>query len=264
MDSTLSILASNLLLVLALMSALWVASLLKKDAGVADIFWGIGFIVVAWATFYATEGAILRSSLIVVLTTVWGIRLAAHIGVRNLGKPEDRRYQGWRAKYGRSFWWVSLFQVFLLQGVLLWVISLVLQAGQLSSIPNGLTWLDVLGTLVWLAGFLFEAIADWQLASFRSDPANTGKVMDRGLWAATRHPNYFGECLLWWGFFLITLSTPYGFLTIISPLTITFLLLKVSGVTLLETSIVETRPQYREYMERTSAFIPRFTRKEKL
>jgi len=181
-----------------------------------------------------------------------------------LVKPEYRRYQAWRTKYGRRFWWVSLFQVFLLQGLLLWVISLVLQVGQLSPVPSRLTWLDALGTLVWLTGFLFEVVADWQLAAFRSDPANAGRVMDRGLWSTTRHPNYFGECLLWWGFFLITLPTPCGFVAIISPLTITFLLLKVSGVTLLEAGLVETRPRYREYMEWTSAFIPRFTRKEKL
>ncbi len=260
----LTVLVSNLFLVLALMLALWALSLLKRDAGIADIFWGVGFVVVAWASFFITDGAILRSSLIVVLTTIWGIRLSIHIGFRNWGKPEDRRYQAWRTKHGKRFWWVSLFQVFLLQGLLLWVISLVLQVGQLSPVPSRLTWLDALGTLVWLAGFLFEVVADWQLAAFRSDPANTGKVMDRGLWSTTRHPNYFGECLLWWGFFLITLPTPYGFVAIISPLTITFLLLKVSGVTLLEAGLVETRPQYREYMERTSAFIPRFTRKEKL
>jgi steroid 5-alpha reductase family enzyme len=143
-----------------------------------------------------------------------------------------------------------------LQGILLWIISLVLQAGQLSLIPANFTWLDLVGIVLWGVGFFFEAVGDWQLLRFKANPQNKGKVMDQGLWAYTRHPNYFGEAVLWWGMFLITLATPGSGWTVISPLLITGLLLKVSGVTLLEKTILETRPEYREYMQRTSAFIP--------
>jgi steroid 5-alpha reductase family enzyme len=153
---------------------------------------------------------------------------------------------------------VSLFTVFLIQAVLLWLVSLAVQIGQISTTPAHLTGLDLLGSLVWVAGFTFEAVADWQLARFKADPANRGKVMNQGLWRYSRHPNYFGESLIWWGLFLIALATPHGWWALISPLVITFLLLKVSGVTLLEKDIVERRPEYREYLETTSAFIPWF------
>ena len=155
------------------------------------------------------------------------------------------------------------FTVFLLQGVLLWVISLVAQAGQWSPMPDRFIWLDGAGLLLWAVGFFFEAVGDYQLAAFKKNPANKGKAMSQGLWRYTRHPNYFGECLMWWGLFLVTLATPGSFWTIISPLTITFLLLKVSGVTLLERTIMETRPDYLEYQEKTSAFIPWFPKRGK-
>jgi steroid 5-alpha reductase family enzyme len=145
--------------------------------------------------------------------------------------------------------------------VLLWLVSLAVQLGQVSPTPAGLTGLDLLGILVWGAGFTFEAVADWQLARFKADPANRGRVMDQGLWAYSRHPNYFGESLIWWGLFLIALATPYGWWALISPVVITFLLLKVSGVVLLEKDIAERRPDYREYLETTSAFIPWFPKK---
>jgi steroid 5-alpha reductase family enzyme len=184
-----------------------------------------------------------------------------HILIRDWGHGEDRRYQAWRAQYGARFWWVSLFTVFGLQGVLLWAISLILQVGQMSAIPARLVILDFLGTIVWTVGFIFEAVADWQLYRFKADPENKGKVMKKGLWAYSRHPNYFGESLIWWGLFLITLATPGSFWTVISPMVITFLLLKVSGVTLLEKTIVDSRPEYRDYIESTSSFIPRLPRK---
>lgn len=257
----LSLLFYNLLVVLLLMLTAWVVSLLKRDAGVADSFWGLGFVLVAWTTFAWTDGYLGRRWLLVGLTTLWGLRLSIHITRRNWGKGEDRRYQEWRAGHGASFWWVSLFTVFGLQGLLLWLISLVLQVGQMSAQPAGFTWLDWLGTLLWAVGFSFEAVADQQLARFKANPANSGRVMDRGLWRYSRHPNYFGEALIWWGVFLIALATPGSLWLAISPLTITFLLLKVSGVTLLEKTIVETRPQYRDYMKRTSAFVPWFPKR---
>ena len=263
MESALAILATNLLVLLAAMFCLWLVSLPLRDASIADIFWGPGFVLMAWMTFFQAEGFLFRKLLIGVLVSVWGFRLAAYIAWRKRGEGEDRRYRAWRAKHGNAFWWVSLFTVFGTQGLLLWVISLVVQVGQISPVPGMFVWTDVAGILVWAVGFAFEAVGDFQLQRFKSDPKNHGKVMDRGLWAYTRHPNYFGECLVWWGIFLIALSTPSGFWTVISPLTITYLLLKVSGVTLLEKTMVESRPAYRDYIERTSPFFPWFPREKR-
>lgn len=257
----LSIFIINFIAVMLFMIGVWIISLFKKDASIVDGFWGLGFVLVAWITFFLSEGYVGRKILIAGLTTIWGLRLALHIFWRSWGKEEDKRYQKWRADYGEKFWIVSLFTVFGLQGVILWIISLVVQTGQLSPMPRNLTWFDVMGSAVWLFGFLFESIGDWQLLRFKTNPHNTGKVMNQGLWAYTRHPNYFGEAVLWWGMFLITLATPGSFWTIISPLLITGLLLKVSGVTLLERTMLETRPQYQEYIEQTSAFLPWFPKK---
>jgi steroid 5-alpha reductase family enzyme len=263
MTSDWSVLFWNFAAVMAFMIAVWLMSVIIKNASIADTFWGLGFVLVAWMTCVSADGYLGRRLLITFLVTAWGLRLALHIGMRSLGKGEDRRYQAWRRQYGARFWWVSLFTVFLLQGALLWVISLVSQVGQFSLLPDRLTWLDGLGSLLWALGFFFEALGDWQLARFKSDPKSKGRVMNRGLWRYTRHPNYFGEALMWWGIFLIALATPSSLWTLISPLTITFLLLKVSGVGLLERTIVETRPDYREYQERTSAFVPWFPRRRR-
>jgi len=263
MEIFLHVYGFNLLVILVMMTALWLVSLYLQNASIADIFWGLGFVLIAWLTFFRADGYAGRKFLICILVTVWGVRLSLHIARRNIGQGEDRRYRAWRAEHGRHFWWVSFFTVFGIQGVLLWLISLTTQAGQLSPIPGRLTWLDLLGLTVWLVGFFFEAVGDWQLSRFRSDPQNRGRVMQAGLWAYSRHPNYFGETLVWWGLFLITLSTPMSLWTIISPITITFLLLKVSGVTLLEKTMVDTRPEYREYLKCTNAFIPWFSKKEK-
>lgn len=257
----LSIFVINFIAVMLFMIGVWVISLFKKDASIVDGFWGLGFILVAWMTFGLSEGYLGRKILIAGLTTLWGLRLSAHIFWRSWGKEEDKRYRKWRSEHDEKFWIVSLFKVFGLQGVVLWIVSLVIQVGQLAPTPDSLTWLDFLGTAIWLFGFLFEAIGDWQLLRFKASPQNSGKVMDQGLWGYTRHPNYFGEAVLWWGMFLITLATPGSFWTIISPLLMTGLLLKVSGVTLLERTMLETRPQYKEYMEHTSAFFPWFPKK---
>ena len=263
MEYSLSIFITNLAAVMAMMFAVWLFSLLKRDASIVDVFWGLGFVVVAWLTFLKADGYLGRKVLITVLTTLWGLRLALYICIRNWGHGEDSRYQAWRAQYGARFWWVSLFTVFGLQGVLLWTISLTLQVGQISAIPAKLVMLDLLGMIIWAVGFIFEAVADWQLYRFKADPENKGKVMNKGLWAYTRHPNYFGESLVWWGLFIITLATPGSTWVVISPLLITFLLVKVSGVTLLEKTIVDSRPEYADYIKSTSSFIPWFPRKEK-
>lgn len=252
----------NLVAVMAFMLMVWLLSLAKRDAGIADIFWGLGFILVAWISFFLGEGQGTKSFLVATLTTLWGVRLSMHLFARNWGKAEDRRYQRMRDAHGERFWIVSLFTVFLLQGIILWTVSLVIQAIQHGGEPTQITWLDALGLFLWTTGFLFETAADRQLARFKSNPHNQGKVMSHGLWAYSRHPNYFGEALIWWGFYLMALSQWNNAWVVVSPLLMTILLLKVSGVTLLENTMEERHPQYAEYKRRTNAFVPWFPKKD--
>ncbi len=245
------------LVVLSLMAMLWLVSLALRNSSIVDIFWGAGFVIVVWVTFtLSRDGYLPRKLLLAALVTLWGLRLSFYILWRNWGKPEDFRYARWRQESGPRWWWVSLFKVFLLQGVLLWVISAPLIAAQLSPEPQALGPIDILAMLVWAVGFIFEAVGDWQLARFKSDPANRGALMDRGVWRYTRHPNYFGDAAQWWGFYLLAAATGPGAFTVFSPLLMTFLLVRVSGVGLLEKSLRDGKPGYREYMERTSAFFP--------
>ncbi len=246
---TLGVTASAMLL-------LWVVSLILKDASIVDSFWGIGFVIVAWTSYVLTDGYPLRKLILCSLVTIWGVRLGTHIFIRNHGKGEDYRYQAMRRHHGEKFWIVSLFTVFLFQGLLLWFISMPLQIAQVSPLPNHLTLFDYLGVGLWAIGFAFEAIGDWQLKRFKADVANKGKVMDRGLWRYTRHPNYFGDATLWWGYFLIACAVPNGWMTVLSPLTMTFFLMNVSGVSLLEKSLKKTKPAYADYIARTSSFFP--------
>ncbi|HVS63058.1 MAG TPA: DUF1295 domain-containing protein [Thermoanaerobaculia bacterium] len=239
-----------------LMLALWLASLLLHDASIADRFWGLGFVLVAAGVFPVGAGSIERRVLLLALAGIWGLRLTWHITLRNWGEGEDVRYQKMRASWGSRFPWVSLFTVFLLQGVLLWLVSLPLQVGQASTTPAELTWLDAAGALLWVVGFGFETIGDAQLRAFKADPANRGEVMDRGLWRYTRHPNYFGDALLWWGIFLVASQTEHGPWTVVSPLIMTFLLTRISGVPMLERHLRRTRQGYDEYCRRTSVFFP--------
>ncbi|HEU4760536.1 MAG TPA: DUF1295 domain-containing protein, partial [Dehalococcoidia bacterium] len=243
----------SLLAVAAYMTALWLVSLALRNASIVDIFWGLGFVLVAWLYLALADGFAGRQVLITALVTAWGLRLSLYILWRNRGKGEDFRYRTWRERAGGRFWWVSYFQVFLLQGALLWLVSAPLLAAQDSGDPDHFTPVDVLGALVWAVGFFFESVGDWQLARFKADPANKGKVMRRGLWAYTRHPNYFGDATAWWGYYVIAAGTPYGWTTAFSPLLMTALLLRVSGVALLERTITERRPEYRQYIETTSA-----------
>jgi steroid 5-alpha reductase family enzyme len=246
----------NLGVALLFMICVWPFSVIKKDASIVDVFWGLGFVIIAWNTFFHTDGYLPRKILVVLLTTIWGLRLALYIYKRNTGKGEDKRYQAFRAKVGEKYWIWSLFSVFGLQAVLLWLISLSVQASQTSPQTNSLVWTDIVGAVIWTIGFFFEAEGDRQLSKFKAAPENRGKVMNKGLWAYTRHPNYFGESLIWWGMFLIAMSRLENAWVIVSPALITFLLLKVSGVSLTEKSIMETRPEYREYQARTNAFLP--------
>ena len=253
----------NFLAVLIMMLLGWVVSLIYRNVTHVDSLWGVGFVLIAWLTFTMAQGFVGRRVLISVLVTLWGLRLSLHLSRRNWGHGEDPRYAAWREKSGERFWLVSLIKVFVLQALFLWVISVALQWGQLSPIPHRFTAWDVLGLTVWIVGFLFEAFADQQLYRFKADPGNKGKVMDQGLWAYSRHPNYFGESLMWWGIFLIAVSTPAGWWTVISPIVITVVLLKMTGVSLMEKTIVNNRPGYSDYIARTNAFIPWFPKPSK-
>lgn len=242
-------------IILGLMILLWLLSLAIKNSSIVDIFWGTGFVIAGWVYFLLTpEGFLVRKLLICALVTVWGLRLSIHILRRNWGKPEDFRYQKWRNDNGSRWWWISFFQVFLLQGVLLWVISTPLLAAQYLSLPDHLTIFDFPGLFLWVIGFFFESVGDFQLSRFRADRTNQGKVLNTGVWRYSRHPNYFGDSAQWWGYFLIA-SAAGGWWTIFSPIIMTLFLLRVSGVALLEKTM-ETRPGYKEYMQTTSAFIP--------
>ncbi|HTQ15053.1 MAG TPA: DUF1295 domain-containing protein [Rhizomicrobium sp.] len=242
-----------LILVTGSASTLWFLSLILKDAGIIDIFWAPGFFIVATITALAQNTLSLRSVMILVLTALWAERLGAHLLARWRASPvEDRRYAAMRAD--GEFWWKSLFRVFWLQAVILWTISWPLQAAiARGGVPFGP--LDAIGGAVALAGIMIEAVADRQLARFKQDPANRGGVMDGGIWAWSRHPNYFGNALMWWGFWFIAASAG-AWWTVFAPLAMTFLLLRVSGVALLEKDIAERRPGYAAYVRNTSAFVP--------
>ncbi len=245
----------TLVTLLLAMLALWAVSLAKRDAAIADVFWGAGFILVAWVAFILNAPVAWRIWLVTTLTTIWGLRLALHLLRRNLQHAEDRRYAAMRSHHGPSFWWVSLFTVFLLQGAILWFISLPLQIAAAKNVFHGFSVLDAAGILLWATGFFFESVGDWQLTRFKADPRNQGKVMDRGLWRYTRHPNYFGDFCIWWGLYLLCTAGGAAW-TILSPTLMAFLLMRVSGVTLLESNIQDRRPDYAAYQARTNAFFP--------
>jgi len=250
--------------ILAAMLALWFASVRLRDASIVDLFWGTGFAITAWTAALATgalEPSRPRALLALAAVTLWGLRLSWHLFRRNVGHGEDRRYQAMRAGHGERFWLVSLFTVFLLQGALVLLISLPLQAA-ISAPAAPLGPLDLVGLAVFAAGFLFEAVGDAQLRRFKADPASRGQVMDRGLWRYTRHPNYFGDALLWWGFGLLGVAAGAPW-TLVSPAVMTFLLLRVSGVAMLERDIGDRRPGYRAYVARTSAFFPWFPKEDR-
>jgi steroid 5-alpha reductase family enzyme len=253
MPDNLLLAVSGLATILVLAVCTWLVSLIRRDVSIVDSLWSI-FIASAGVTYVlATHHWPLRAVVLLTLTGVWALRLSIYLTWRNHGQPEDRRYQQIRARNQPHFEWKSLYLVFGLQAVLAWIVSLPLLAGAGSA--TALNALDVLGALLATFGILFEAIADRQMTRFKADPQQRGKVMDRGLWRYSRHPNYFGECCVWWGLFLIALAGG-GAWSVISPLLMTLLLLKVSGVTLLEADIGERRPAYRDYIARTNAFWP--------
>lgn len=238
-----------------LMLLVWLLSLARRDASIVDPVWGLGFVAVALVAYFLNSPATPRMTLLLALTAVWGTRLSAYLLWRNSGHGEDRRYQAMRAVHGARFWWISLFTVFLLQAVILWFVSWPIQVACVLAEASSLGWLDVVGALLWLVGVLFESIGDWQLVRFKAKSANAGQVMDRGLWSYTRHPNYFGDCCVWWGLYLIG-AAGGAWWTVLSPLLMMVLLMRVSGVSLLEKTIVQRRPDYADYQSRTNAFFP--------
>jgi len=231
----------------------WIVSLVKRDVSIVDSLWSLFLLAAAVVYAVRLDDTGPRAALVLVLVLLWAIRLSVHVTWRNHGIPEDHRYQAIRRNNQPHFELKSLYIVFGLQAVLAWIVSIPLLAAIAS--PRDLAMLDVLGIALGIAGFLFETVADWQLARFKSYENNRGQVMDRGLWRYTRHPNYFGEFCVWWGFYLIAFAAG-GWWSIISPLLMSLLLLRVSGVALLEKDIAERRPTYRDYIARTNAFFP--------
>jgi steroid 5-alpha reductase family enzyme len=251
----------NLAVIAGLMGAAWLVSLAKNDVSVVDVFWGLGFVAVAWCSWLGTAPATPRGLLVLTLVSTWGLRLAGYLAWRKYGQPEDDRYRALRERWGSGFWLTSLLLVFGLQGGLIWVISLPLQAAPGLAAPVGLG--DAAGVVVWAIGLFFESVGDYQLARFKADPANRGQVFAGGLWRYTRHPNYFGDFLVWWGLGAIALAGGGPWWLVLSPALMSYLLLRVSGVRLLERSLVARKRGYDEYLRQTSAFFPWPPRREK-
>lgn len=245
--------AAGLVGTLSVATLTWVVSVLKRDVSIVDGVWAVMFVVAATVYALGADHYTGRTALILILVVLWAVRLSGHIILRNWGEPEDRRYREIRKKYQPNFALKSLGLIFWLQAGMAWIISMPLWPALTLSAED---WMfDGLAITVWTVGMIFESVGDWQLSRFKADPANSGKVMDRGLWRYTRHPNYFGECLISLGFYFFAL--PAGaWWTAVGPLLLTYMLLKFSGVTLLEQTIVDRRPAYRDYVFRTNAFIP--------
>ena len=246
----------TLAVAMAAVTLIWIISLPLKDVSIVDIYWGPGFVVLIAATIWGVNSIGARGVLIAGLVTFWALRLGVHLFLRwRRTGHEDRRYAAMRKKVGSSFAWKSLFTVFWLQGVIMWIVSLPIQTA-LRAPQEPIGFPAILGAAVALAGVLCEAVADHQLTRFGRDPANVGRVLDTGLWAWSRHPNYFGDVVMWWGIFVICEAGGSPWWSAVGPIVMTYTLLRVSGVTLLERKITDRRPEYADYIRRTSAFIP--------
>jgi len=244
-----------LLITLYIYMSFWfIMSLEKNRNDIADIAWGLGFVMMAWLSYFVSGQTSIRSILVCVLVTIWGLRLAWYIHKRNHGKPEDYRYRKWREDWGRWFYLRSYFQVYILQGILLFmVVSPVILINESEEVS--LVIFDFVGILVWIIGFVFETVGDAQLAAFRKNPVNKGKLIKSGLWKYSRHPNYFGEVTQWWGIWFFTFGVGQAGFGLIGPVTITLLILFVSGIPLLEKKY-EGRRDWEEYKKKTSRFFP--------
>ncbi|MCA8996965.1 MAG: DUF1295 domain-containing protein [Planctomycetaceae bacterium] len=249
----------NGLAISALMLTVWLISIPLKNVSIVDLIWGLGFVLVGWVSFLRTNSDGVpferRQILLPFLVTVWGLRLSGYLAWRNIGHGEDKRYAAMREKSDPGFWWKSLFYVFLLQGVVMWVVSWPLQSGIPKHEWDWSLWQGA-GIVLWSVGLFFEAVGDWQLAKFKGRPENEGKVLDQGLWRYTRHPNYFGDFCVWWGFYLIAIGQGAAWWTAVGPILMSIFLMKFSGVGLLEKSLKVDKPEYEAYIQRTNAFFP--------
>jgi len=248
------LLAASVLFVF--MTMLFVLAMYLKDNSIVDIAYGLAFVLICWTAFLGYGGGHPRQLLVLALVSLWGVRLAVHILLRKVGEGEDFRYRQWREEWGETFVWRSFLQIFMLQGAVIFVVALPILL-VIKNPGNSLGLIDVFGSLLWTFGFIFEAVGDWQLLQFKKKTENHGHIIQSGLWSLTRHPNYFGEATLWWGLFLIALQVPYGALAIISPVLIDFLLLKVSGLPMLEAKY-QGNTEFEAYKQRTNAFFPWF------
>lgn len=255
MADTSTVLLAAIVTIACLMLATWSVSLLRRDASIVDIVWGLGFVLVAWAAKFVTGASGAGNWLLLLMVTAWGLRLAGYLAKRNLGKGEDFRYKAMRRKHGERFAIVSLYTVFGLQGALMFVVSLPVTMGQRDT-SAGAGFVVFLGFVVWAIGIYFEAVGDAQLARFKRDPRNEGQIMDQGLWALTRHPNYFGDALVWWGLAIVGSSQGAGVWAFLGAGVMTVLLVRVSGAAMLDRLLAKRKPGYAEYMARTSGFIP--------
>ena len=247
--------------IIIMMSVLWIISIPLKNVSIVDLFWGFGFVVTGFLYFLSTDGLEIRKILLLSMVSIWGLRLSVYLAWRNIGKGEDYRYQKFRKDYGEHrYWWISFFQTFLLQGILMWLISAPLLGAQFYKTGNSLNVLDYLGVFVWLVGFIFEAGGDIQLAQFKANLANNGKVLSNGFWHYTRHPNYFGDATVWSGYALVSISAG-SYIPVLGSILMIALIIKVSGVALLEKALRNKKPEYQDYIEKTSAFIPWFPKK---
>jgi steroid 5-alpha reductase family enzyme len=259
--SFIQIYLQGLALIIFMMFILWIVSVIIKNVSIVDLFWGIGFLISGSFYYLKTDGFGTRKIILIIMVAMWALRLSGYLTWRNSGKGEDFRYKQFRKNYGENrYWWISFFQVFLLQGVLMWLISAPILGAQFYRHSIGLGIFDYVGIFLWITGFLFETIGDAQLARFKSDPSNKGKVLDSGLWHYTRHPNYFGDTAVWWGYGFICLGAG-SYLPFLGTLLMTGLIIKVSGVALLEKSLKEKKAQYKDYIEKTSSFFPWFPKK---
>lgn len=247
------VLVTNLAAIAIVMFVLWCLSLRLRNASIVDIFWGCGFVLIAWVSQWAS-GRLSEPLLLTILVSVWGLRLTGYLAWRNIGKPEDYRYAAMRERHGERFPLVSLFTVFALQGLLMWIIALPVQVGISQS--QDWTLKTAFGVMLWIVGLLFETVGDYQLARFKADASNRGRVMNCGLWRYTRHPNYFGDFLVWWGLYCVAAEPRSWWWTIIGPLLMSVLLIRVSGVRLLEATLRSRVEGYEEYVRDTSAFLP--------
>lgn len=254
-----ALLLGGLAVAIGYVTCVWLLSLRMGRVGIIDAFWGPGFVLIAAFCFWktASEGWLRREAILLAIVAIWGLRLGVHLSVRVFGDPhEDRRYAAMRDKWQPHWWIKSLGIVFLLQGFIMWFVALPVMTAFVDGLSDRHPAYAFAGVLCWAVGVFFEAVGDWQLARFRANPENRSKVLNSGLWALTRHPNYFGDFAVWWGLWLFGFSCGAPIWTVLAPVTMSFFLMKVSGVTLLEKDIAERRPGYAQYVKTTNAFFP--------